>query len=129
MSKKEVVLIGAGKIGRGYLAELFDVAGYHLTFLNIRMSSQKQCATRENTSSSSAMRMARIAAPPLRAMMRSAPKRNMKMRGCAVQYQLCHRACIPRGLRIHRAFNCGRHQKKSGAKTKSRWISISASTS
>ena len=33
MSKKEVVLIGAGKIGRGYLAELFDVAGYHLTFL------------------------------------------------------------------------------------------------
>ena len=33
MSKKEVVLIGAGKIGRGYLAELFDAAGYHLTFL------------------------------------------------------------------------------------------------
>ena len=31
--KKEAVLIGAGKIGRGYLADLFNQAGYHLTFL------------------------------------------------------------------------------------------------
>ena len=33
MMKKEAVLIGAGKIGRGYLADLFNQAGYHLTFL------------------------------------------------------------------------------------------------
>lgn len=33
MPKKEAVLIGAGKIGRGYLAELFSAGGYHLTFL------------------------------------------------------------------------------------------------
>jgi len=33
MTNKEVVIIGAGKIGRGYLAELFQTAGYHITFL------------------------------------------------------------------------------------------------
>ena len=33
MAKKEAVLIGAGKIGRGYLADLFSQIGYHLTFL------------------------------------------------------------------------------------------------
>ena len=33
MMKKEAVLIGAGKIGRGYRADLFNQAGYHLTFL------------------------------------------------------------------------------------------------
>ncbi len=33
MSKKEVVIAGAGKIGRGYLAEVFQEGGYHITFL------------------------------------------------------------------------------------------------
>ena len=33
MAKKEVVLIGAGKIGRGYIADLFNTAGYKLVFL------------------------------------------------------------------------------------------------
>lgn len=33
MPKKEIVIIGAGKIGRGYLAELFQDGGYHITFL------------------------------------------------------------------------------------------------
>lgn len=33
MAKKEVVLIGAGKIGRGYMGDVFNRAGYHLTFL------------------------------------------------------------------------------------------------
>ena len=33
MREKEVVIAGAGKIGRGYLAELFQEGGYHLTFL------------------------------------------------------------------------------------------------
>ena len=33
MAKKELVLIGAGKIGRGYIADLFNTAGYKLTFL------------------------------------------------------------------------------------------------
>ncbi len=33
MNKREVVIAGAGKIGRGYLAELFQEGGYHLTFL------------------------------------------------------------------------------------------------
>ncbi len=33
MAGKQVVIIGAGKIGRGYLAELFQIAGYHITFL------------------------------------------------------------------------------------------------
>ena len=33
MAKKELVLIGAGKIGRGYIADLFNDAGYKLTFL------------------------------------------------------------------------------------------------
>ena len=31
--KKEVALIGAGKIGKGYTADLFSEAGYHLIFL------------------------------------------------------------------------------------------------
>ena len=31
--KKHLVLIGAGKIGCGYLADLFESAGYSLTFL------------------------------------------------------------------------------------------------
>lgn len=31
--QKELVLIGAGKLGRGYLADLFGAAGYHLIFL------------------------------------------------------------------------------------------------
>ncbi len=31
--KKEHVLIGAGKLGRGYLADLFGAAGYHLIFM------------------------------------------------------------------------------------------------
>ena len=33
MGKKNVVIAGAGKIGRGYLAELFQEGGYHTTFL------------------------------------------------------------------------------------------------
>ena len=33
MAKKELVLIGAGKIGRGYMADIFNRAGYKLTFL------------------------------------------------------------------------------------------------
>ncbi len=33
-NKKKVVQIGAGKIGRGYVAELFYVAGYKLIFLD-----------------------------------------------------------------------------------------------
>ena len=33
MAKKEIVLIGAGKIGRGYIADLFNTAGYKLVFL------------------------------------------------------------------------------------------------
>lgn len=33
MAKKEVVIIGAGKMGRGYLAELFWSGGYHITFI------------------------------------------------------------------------------------------------
>lgn len=33
MANKQVVLIGAGKIGRGYMADLFSHAGYALTFL------------------------------------------------------------------------------------------------
>ena len=31
--QKDLVLIGAGKLGRGYLADLFGAAGYHLIFL------------------------------------------------------------------------------------------------
>lgn len=31
--EKEIVLIGAGKIGMGYVADLFNEAGYHLTFV------------------------------------------------------------------------------------------------
>ena len=33
MEKKEVVIAGAGKIGRGYLAEVLQSGGYHITFL------------------------------------------------------------------------------------------------
>ena len=32
--EKSVAIIGAGKIGRGYLADLFGDAGYHLIFIN-----------------------------------------------------------------------------------------------
>ena len=32
MYKKEAVLIGAGKIGRGYMAYIFHKAGYKMTF-------------------------------------------------------------------------------------------------
>jgi len=32
--EKSVAIIGAGKIGRGYLADLFGDAGYHLVFVN-----------------------------------------------------------------------------------------------
>ena len=42
MAKKEAVLIGAGKIGRGYLADLFSQAGYHLTFLEYSEELVKQ---------------------------------------------------------------------------------------
>lgn len=31
--EKQIVLIGAGKIGMGYVADLFNAAGYHLTFI------------------------------------------------------------------------------------------------
>ena len=34
MRSKEVAIIGAGKIGRGFLADLFGRAGYHLIFIN-----------------------------------------------------------------------------------------------
>lgn len=34
MYKKEAVLIGAGKIGRGYMAYIFHKAGYKMTFLD-----------------------------------------------------------------------------------------------
>ena len=33
MREKRVVIAGAGKIGRGYLAEVFQTGGYHITFL------------------------------------------------------------------------------------------------
>ena len=33
--KKTVAIIGSGKIGRGYLADLFSAAGYHITFIDI----------------------------------------------------------------------------------------------
>ena len=33
-NKKAIVLIGAGKIGMGYVAEVFDNDGYHLVFIN-----------------------------------------------------------------------------------------------
>ena len=32
--KKEAVLIGAGKIGRGYMANIFNRAGYKMIFLD-----------------------------------------------------------------------------------------------
>lgn len=32
--ERSVAIIGAGKIGRGYLADLFEEAGYHLVFIN-----------------------------------------------------------------------------------------------
>ena len=31
--KKEVAIIGAGKIGKGYVADLFNDAGYRIIFL------------------------------------------------------------------------------------------------
>lgn len=34
MTKNKVVIIGAGKIGRGYIADLFNVAGYPLVFID-----------------------------------------------------------------------------------------------
>ena len=34
MQKKQVVIIGAGKIGRGYLADVFSDAGYRLVLIN-----------------------------------------------------------------------------------------------
>ncbi len=33
IDNKEMVIVGAGKIGRGYLAEIFGDEGYHITFL------------------------------------------------------------------------------------------------
>ena len=33
--QKTYVQIGSGKIGRGYIADLFNEAGYHLVFLDI----------------------------------------------------------------------------------------------
>lgn len=33
-NEKRLVQIGAGKIGRGYIADLFNEAGYRLTFLD-----------------------------------------------------------------------------------------------
>ena len=42
MAKKEVVLIGAGKIGRGYMADVFNRAGYKLIFLGHTESKVKQ---------------------------------------------------------------------------------------
>ncbi len=32
--EKRVMIIGAGKIGRGYLADLFGDAGYHIIFVD-----------------------------------------------------------------------------------------------
>ncbi len=34
--EKKLVLIGAGNIGKGYLADLFSARGYHLVFLTHR---------------------------------------------------------------------------------------------
>lgn len=34
MRNKDIAIVGAGKIGRGYLADLFSRAGYHLIFIN-----------------------------------------------------------------------------------------------
>ena len=34
MRSKEIAIVGAGKIGRGYLSDLFSRAGYHLIFIN-----------------------------------------------------------------------------------------------
>ena len=44
--KKEVVLIGAGKIGKGYAADLFNQAGYKLTFLCHSMRQAKEMRDR-----------------------------------------------------------------------------------
>ena len=37
MSKKQAIIWGAGKIGRGFLGEIFQDAGYHLTFVEYDM--------------------------------------------------------------------------------------------
>jgi len=42
MYKKEAVLIGAGKIGRGYMAYIFHKAGYKMTFLEYSDALVKQ---------------------------------------------------------------------------------------
>lgn len=34
LRKRDVAIIGAGKIGRGFLADCFDDAGFHLVFIN-----------------------------------------------------------------------------------------------
>lgn len=44
--KKEVVLIGAGKIGRGYIASVFQKAGYHITFLTRSLEQAQQLRER-----------------------------------------------------------------------------------
>ena len=33
MGKKQIALIGAGKLGKGYVADLFGKAGYEVIFL------------------------------------------------------------------------------------------------
>ncbi len=44
--QKKIVLIGAGNIGKGYLADLFSSHGYHLVFLTRRLA-QAQSMRRE----------------------------------------------------------------------------------
>ena len=40
MKQKQIALIGAGKLGKGYIADLFGQAGYEVIFLVRR---QQQC--------------------------------------------------------------------------------------
>ena len=44
--KKHLVLIGAGKIGCGYLADLFESAGYSLTFLTHSLKQAERLSRR-----------------------------------------------------------------------------------
>lgn len=46
MREKRVVIAGAGKIGRGYLAEVFQTGGYHITFLVHNQNRLRHCAAK-----------------------------------------------------------------------------------
>lgn len=42
MAEKKIVILGAGKIGRGFIGDLFDAAGYRLTFADAAEALVKQ---------------------------------------------------------------------------------------